>query len=173
MIIVVFGLAASGKTYVGQVISKYFDFYHEDADQWLSGDMKQYVSEKKIFTLGMLENLTSNIIANIERIHERHSNIVISQALYRKKNRETIQKHFASHEIIFLQVDASDEVIYQRLVKRGDWIMPDYASSMRQFFEPMENAASINNNQTGEESIVQQLKDIPKILSSLKNSSVI
>ena len=168
MIIVVFGLAASGKTYVGKVISRCFNFYHEDADQWLSGDMKQYVSEKKIFTLGMLENLTSNIIANIERLNEKHPHLVISQALYRKKNRETIQKHFSSQELMFLQVDASDEVIYQRLVKRGDWIMPDYASSMRQFFQPMEGATIINNNQAGEELIVKQLKDIPQISSLLK-----
>lgn len=163
MIIIVFGLAASGKTYVGQVISNYFDFYHEDADQWLSSDMEQYVSEKKVFTLGMLENLTSNIIANIERLNDKHGNLVISQALYRKKNRETIQKHFSSKDLIFINVEASDEVIYQRLVKRGDWIMPDYASSMRQFFQPMEGAVTINNNQFGEESIVSQLKNIPKI----------
>ena len=170
MIIIVFGLAASGKTYVGQVMSKYFDIYHEDADQWLSKDMKQYVNEKKIFTLGMLENLTSNIIANIERLQTKHNNIVISQALYRENNRETIQKYFSSQKIIFLQVDANDDVIYQRLVKRGDWIMPDYAASMRQFFQPMENVIVLNNNQSGEESILKQLQNIPEINALAKSS---
>lgn len=160
MIIVVFGLAASGKTYVGKVINKYFNFYHEDADQWLSGDMKQYVSEKKVFTLGMLEDLTSNIIANIERLSAKYDNIVISQALYRDKNRKTIQKHFASQGLMFIHVEASDEVIYQRLVERGDWIMPEYASSMRKFFQPMEDSVIINNDKFGEESIIKQLKEI-------------
>lgn len=162
MIIVVFGLAASGKTYVGKVINKYFNFYHEDADQWLSGDMKQYVSDKKIFTLGMLEDFTSNIIANIERLSSTYENVVISQALYREKNRKTIQKHFASQGLMFIHVEASDEVIYQRLVKRGDWIMPGYASSMRKFFQPMEESITINNDKSGEEHIVNQLKNILK-----------
>lgn len=171
MIIIVFGLAASGKTYVGKVINKYFDFYHEDADQWLSGDMKQYVSEKKVFTLGMLENLTSNIIANIERLNEKYDNIVISQALYREKNRETIQKYFSSQELMFINVEASDEVIHQRLVQRGDWIMPGYASSMRKFFQPMEGSLTINNNQFGEESIIKQLKRISKISKLIKDLS--
>jgi shikimate kinase len=162
VIIVVFGLAASGKTYVGKIINKYFNFYHEDADQWLSSDMKQYVSEKKVFTLGMLEDFTSNIIANIERLSSKYDNIVISQALYREKNRKTIQKHFVSQGLMFVHVEASDEVIYQRLVKRGDWIMPGYASSMRKFFQPMEDAITINNDKSGEDHIINQLKNILK-----------
>lgn len=170
MIVIVFGLAASGKTYVGQVISKYFDFYHEDADQWLSGDMKQYISEKKIFTLDMLENLTSSIIANIERLSNKYDNIVISQALYREKNRKTIKKYFTSQELMFLRVDASDEIICQRLLERGDWVMPDYASSMRQFFQPMQEAKTINNNKFGEESIIKQLNNIQEIVVLLKRA---
>lgn len=167
MIIIVFGLAASGKTYVGQVINRYFDFHHEDADQWLSGDMKQYISEKKVFTLGMLESLTSSIIANIERLTSKYKNVVISQALYREKNRETLKQHFSSKDLVFFQVDADDDVIYQRLVQRGDWVMPDYAASMRLFFQPMKEAVVINNNKFGEKSIIDQLNKIPE-LQSLK-----
>jgi gluconate kinase len=163
MIIIVFGLAASGKTYVGRVINKHFNIHHEDADQWLSGDMKQYISEKKVFTLGMLENLTSNIIANIERLVSKHSKVVISQALYREKNRDAIKKHFPANELLFLQVEANDDVIHQRMVQRGDWVLPDYAASMRLFFQPMQEAKVINNNVPGEEALIEQLKNIPEL----------
>ena len=163
MILIVFGLAASGKTYIGKVLNKYFNFYHEDADLWLSTDMKEYINEKKIFTLNMLESFTSNIITNVEKLQSSHKNIIISQALYRSKNRDMIKEHFSSHDLMFLQVEASDEMIHQRLVKRGDWVLPGYAASMRKFFQPMEDVNVINNNQSGEESIIEQLLNIPEI----------
>ena len=162
MIIIIFGLAASGKTYVAQVLEKYFGFYHQDADQWLSEEMKRYIHEKKLFTLEMLEDFTSNIITKIEKIKEDYPNIVISQALYRQKNREEIKKHFLGQDLMFIQVDAGDEVIYQRLINRGDWVFPEYASSMRQFFEPMADVKIIKNNQHGDEDILAQLTSILK-----------
>lgn len=168
MIIIVFGLAAAGKTYVGKLISKYFDFYHEDADQWLTLDMKEYVQEEKIFTLGMLDDFTSNIIMNIEKLATIHKNLVISQALYRTKNREVIRDHFQDRDVVFLHIDADDEVIYQRLVKRGDWVMPDYAKAMRHFFQSMDNAIKINNNQNGEAPILEQLQNVQKIKAFMR-----
>ena len=165
MIIIVFGLAASGKTYIGNILEKDFDFHHEDADQWLTNEMQQYVHHKKLFTLEMLDDFTRIIIKNIEFIQKKHSNVVISQGLYRKKNREDIERHFSEQKIMFLQIEADDEVIHQRLLKRGDWISSDYASSMRQYFEPMNGARIIYNNQTEEEILSQLLiiKEINKI----------
>lgn len=128
MIIIIFGLAASGKTYVGKVISKYFNCHHTDADRWLSPEMKEYIVEKKLFTIDMLEDFTLNIIGNIEILREEHKNLVISQALYRQKNRDTIKQYFstnAPHEdLLFLQIEANDDIIYNRLVARGDWVFP-------------------------------------------------
>jgi hypothetical protein len=49
------------------------------------------------------------------------------------------------------------------LVKRGDWVMPDYATAMRHFFQSMDAAIKINNNQNGEEPILAQLQKIPEI----------
>lgn len=165
MIIIVFGLAASGKTYIGKILNKYFNFYHEDADFWLSEDMQDYVKEKKQFTLNMLDHFTVNIISNIEKLNSKYDNIVITQALYRQKNRDAIKEYFLSknQDILFIQVDANDELIHQRLLARGDWVQPDYASSMRKFFQPMIEATLLSNNQDGEEFIINQLFDIPSI----------
>lgn len=173
MIIIIFGLAASGKTYVGKVLNSYFGIHHEDADRWLSQEMKEYIVGKKLFTLEMLEDFTLNIIANIEILREKHKNIVISQALYREKNRETIRKYFAlkapEEELIFLQINANDDIIYKRLLSRGDWVFPEYATSMKQFFEPMADSEIIQNNREGEEDIINQLHKI-KAISNLTSS---
>ena len=127
----------------------------------------EYIVDKKLFTLEMLEDFTLNIIANIEILRENHTNIVVSQALYRQKNRDTIKEYFATkapeEKLIFLQIEATDDIIYKRLLSRGDWVFPEYASSMRQFFEPMEIAEIIQNNREGEDFIVKQLREIKAI----------
>ncbi len=159
MIVIVFGLAASGKTFVGKTLAKHSSFHHEDADHWLSQEMKEYIAQKKLFTLEMLEWFTNKIITNTEKLKEKYENIVITQALYRQKNREAIKQYFGSKgDVIFLQMEAEDQVIYQRLVKRADWVFPEYAESMKQYFEPMKEAQIIRNNKEGEEEIVLQLK---------------
>lgn len=165
MIVIIFGLAAAGKTYIGKILSNYFDFYHEDADLWLTHDMQDFVKEQKHFTLNMLEDFTQNIIHNIEELKKQDKNIVITQALYRSQNRDTIKQYFLAkkQKLLFIQVEANDEVIHQRLVTRGDWVLPDYAVSMRKFFQPMPDAITINNNQIGENSIIEQLNHIPEI----------
>ncbi len=159
MIVIVFGLAASGKTFVGKTLAKHSSFHHEDADHWLSQEMKEYIAQKKLFTLEMLEWFTNKIITNTEKLKEKYENIVITQALYRQKNREAIKQYFGSKgDVIFLQMEAEDQVIYQRLVKRADWVFPEYAESMKQYFEPMKEAQIIRNNKEGEEEIVLQLQ---------------
>lgn len=164
MIIILFGLSASGKTYVGNVIQEEFGFHHEDADQWLTEEMKQYVVDRKLFTLEMLDEFSTNIVNNIEDLSKKHKTLVVSQALYRQKNREMIRESLAyklpDKNILFIQVDAEKKTIYKRLNFRGDWVSPEYAKTMEPFFEPMESAIVLKNNSEGNEEIIKQMKNI-------------
>ena len=160
MIIIVFGLAASGKTYIGELIAKYFGYHHEDADQWLLDEMKQCILNKEIFTTPMLSKFTTKVIKEIKDLKQNYSNLVVSQAFYRSKNREEILKNFQKEELLFIQVNAKDEIILERLKKRGDWVCSGYASGMRQYFEEMNEAKVINNNNLEDLDIIKQLKEI-------------
>ena len=167
MIVIAFGLAASGKTYVGQTLAKFSSFHHEDADRWLSLEMKKYIAEKKQFTLEMLDCFTNNIISHIDELRKTHDNLIITQALYRQKNRLMIKDYFLKKDkIIFLQLEADDQIIHDRLVKRADWVFPEYAESLKKYFEPMEDAKIIRNNKEGEEDIVSQLATVNLIFKS-------
>lgn len=157
---IVFGLAGAGKTYVGKVMHEHFGFYHADADAWLPEEMKNYIVENKLFTLEMLHNYVEIIIANIVALKEKHPRLVVTQALYRQKNRQQLQQAFPNCNLRFIQVDAADEIIMQRIIARSDWIEPNYAFNMRQYFEPMPNASVIINNEKGAEHIIAQLKTI-------------
>jgi gluconate kinase len=161
MLIIVFGLAASGKTYVGKLIAEYLGFHHEDADQWVSDEMKQYIEQKLTITDEIREKFTDNIINNIEIIRKKHDNIVISQALYRQKNRQKIKEHFFDQELKFVQVTASYATIMRRLSNRKDWIDKEYAINMSKNFEPEENQAFIlNNDLDGKKEALFQIKNI-------------
>jgi gluconokinase len=160
MIIIVFGLSASGKTYIGDILKTYFAFHHEDADEWLPSKMQDYVTQKKMFSLEMLDDYTKIIIEKIEHLSSIHDNLVISQALYRQHNREQIQEYFAStKKIHFLQTYADDNVIYQRLLERDDWVNPEYAKSMQVHFQPMQDTKIIINNDSGHECLILQLHE--------------
>jgi dephospho-CoA kinase len=161
MIIIVFGLAASGKTYVAKLIAEYLGFYHEDADQWISDEMKQYIEQKLIITDEIREKFTDNIINNIEIIRKKHDNIVLSQALYRQKNRQKIKEHFFDQELKFVQVTATYATIMRRLSKRKDGIDEEYAINMSKNFQAEENQAFIlNNDLDGKEAALLQIKKV-------------
>jgi shikimate kinase len=160
MIVVIFGLAAAGKTHVGRILSANFDFHHQDADEWLTEEMHQFIIDKKLFTLEMLDNFTNIIINNIKRLNKIHPNIIITQALYRQKNRNQIAQYFLDKPILFIQIDVADQIIHQRLIDRGGLVTSDYASDMYKFFEADSNARLIENNLYGKEQIIKQFKNI-------------
>jgi shikimate kinase len=162
MIIIIFGLAASGKNYVGEILSKHFGFQHEDADNWLTPDMQNYIIEKKTFSIEMLENFTHIIAKNIESLKNKHKNIVITQALYRQKNRLYLKNYFKNENIIFIQTESNEDIIYQRLVKRNNLVTPEYANSILQYFEPMDGSYVIKNYNEGDNHIIKQLNNILK-----------
>ena len=162
MIIIVIGLTASGKNYVADIIARHFDFHAQDADQWLLEEMKQAILDEKNFTFEMLDDFTKAIIDNIQLLKQKHPKLVISQALYRNKNREEIIRNFPNDQLMFIQVNSNAEILLERLNKRGDWISPEYAELMHEYFEPMCNAKKINNNTDGEAEIISQLQKLLK-----------
>lgn len=162
MIIILFGLAASGKNYVGKTLSDNFDFYYQDADQWLTEEMQEYIKDGKLFTFEMLASFSEILINNINKLNQVHPNLIISQALYRQENRNQIEKSFSKKSLLFIQIEASDELIYKRIIDRGGDVTPSYADSMHQFFESQKNALSIENNIDGSDHIIKQFKDVIK-----------
>ena len=154
MLIIVFGVAGSGKTYVAKLIAKHFGFHHEDADQWLPQSMQSAIHAKQQFTKEMLAEFTDIIISNIQK--QTHENLVVSQGLYREENRQAILKAFPKAK--FLQVNASPATIHTRLAHRKDWVDYEYALSMYKRFEPMPRAYVLENDAKGEAAILKQLR---------------
>jgi gluconate kinase len=161
MLIVTFGLAASGKTFVSRIIGENFGFHVAEADEWLPENMQHAINAKETFTDSELSGFVDKIIHNITELQNNNcQDIVISQALYRDKNRRQILKAFPDAQ--FLEISARPETIEKRLLKRNDWVDADYAHSMQQYFEPMHDARVIDNDSDGEAHVLNQLHEFFK-----------
>ena len=149
MLMILFGLAGAGKTYVGKLLAKNFDLHFEDADDWITEDMRAAIEQgQPFFSEKMRDDFTKVMIANIKQLLKKgHKNIVIAQALYRQKNRVQILDAFP--DAIFAHVDASDEIIMQRLVARGGKVNLEFADLIKEHFELMPGSLVINNNEDG------------------------
>lgn len=162
MLFILFGLAGSGKNYVGNILKNHFNFYFFDGDQLLTEEMQQYLREKKLFTDKIRHDLAEIMIAKINLLKKDHPNIVFAQALYKEKNRLQIKQHFPDAH--FILIEAHEKNIIARLCKREDWIDADFAEKMRVHFDaPTLPHHKINNNQD-EKSIIEQFEKILKAL---------
>ena len=160
MIVILFGLSGAGKTYIGNIIEKYFDFFHLDADQLLTEDMNQYIRNGQILTTKMLKEFINIIIEKISILKKKHNKLVVSQGLYRSKYRKLIENKFINHNIKFIQIIANDEITKARIRNRNNYISEEYANQIMQYFEPMKNSNVISNNNVGDDVLIKEIKKI-------------
>lgn len=130
---VAFGLSGAGKSYFTKWAGKHFHLYVEDADHWLTDEMRQCIKAGTIFTPDMLDHYFKIVIANIKELKKSHENILISQALYLEKNRQQLLA--ALPDLQFILVSADNKIIDQRLIQRGNEVTLQYAKDNASYFE--------------------------------------
>lgn len=170
MLVILFGLAGSGKNYVGQIFKKYSNFHFWDADVLLTEEMKECISKKQSFTQNMRDNYTDIIIKHIKTLTAKHENVVISQGLYKNQNREQIFSQYPN--ALFLRIVTEPQVWLNRLKKRNNAIDENYAIQMSLNFEPpIHHYYDINNNTENSDSvIIDQLTTIPILTKNFPKS---
>lgn len=140
-----YGLAGSGKTYVGQWFAREYHFHFEDADQWLTTEMQAAISNSVPFTQAMRDHYFEIIITNIKSLQKRFPNLVISQACYKEKNRQQLRDAFT--DLQFILIEAQKSVLVNRLLIRKSEATLEYANQItRQFEPPVGNVIRINND---------------------------
>ena len=156
MLIILFGLSGSGKNFVGEILAKEFHFYYWDADSALPLDMRQAIVDQEFFTEEMRDQFTANVIEHIVTLQTQHQHLVVSQALYKEKNR--LQIYSAFPDVVFLHIQATWGNITARLKKRQGGISYNYAQKISNLFEKpsLPHKAMINN--TDQMAIISQFQ---------------
>ncbi len=160
MLLILFGPSGSGKNFTAQLLQEQLNFYFWDADQSLTPDMLNAIKNKHHFTETMRDELTQIIINKIKTLQTTHKNIVVSQALYKEKNRMQILSAFPDAKLI--QINASPQHIQTRLTNGKHIIPADYAAQIAIHFEPPTIFHGLINNDSDKNNLLRQIEKILK-----------
>jgi gluconokinase len=168
MLVVLFGLAGSGKTWVGKLLSKYSNFYFWDADEALTEEMKICIQEKRSFTQEMRDRYFNIVMERMEMLCVQYTNVVVAQAFYKNKNRQQVLGKFS--DSLFIQVDVEFTILLNRIRKRNDAVDEMYAIKLRANFEtPIHPYHSIRNDHENDiVSLLVQFRAIPVLAPLMK-----
>ncbi len=146
-IYIFFGKTGSGKSFLANYLQDNYNFFHFDGDQILTSDMKEYISKNKTFTQMMVDEYTTVLKEKIKSfLNDYQRPIIISQAMYRNKNRLEILTEFPNIQFVF--INAEEQTCYQRIKSRNNWVTAEYAQKISLLFDPPSgfNFIEINND---------------------------
>lgn len=133
MVIFIFGLCGSGKTYVGERIAKYYSYDYVEGDSYITPSMKELIDKGEKVTSEARQEYMNTLQAELNKFVSENKFIVISQALYRNEYRIKFKNLFP--DIRFIEVRADDDLCYQRIAERNDWITVEKAQKIRGSYE--------------------------------------
>lgn len=157
-LIILFGLPGTGKTYVGRVFGKYFNYYFYEGDNDLTDEMKEAIKTKTVFTDEMRDVFFKVLISKIKTLTNKHKNLVVAQTFIKEKYRLQLLKKIP--EAKFILVETKKEIREKRLKDRVDYPLDlEYARIMEKNFDsPIINHETIINDEDGEENIKKQIQ---------------
>lgn len=157
-LIILFGLPGTGKTYVGKIFEKYFDYYFYDGDEDLTLEMKAAIKTKTVFTDQMRDVYFKILISKIQDLSKKHKKLVIAQTFIKEKYRINLLEKIP--EVKFILVETKKEIREKRLQVRVDYPLDlEYARKMEiNFDKPIIDHQKIINNDDGDDNTKKQIK---------------
>lgn len=152
-LIVLFGLPGTGKTYIGKIFGKYFNYYFYDGDNDLTPEMKTAIKTKTVFTDQMRDVFFKKLITKICHLSSKINNLVVAQTFIKEKYRLDLIKKIP--EAKFILIETKKELREKRLQERINYPLDlEYARIMEKNFEKPEiHHSTIINNEQGEKNV--------------------
>jgi len=162
-IVFLFGLAGSGKTYIGDVLSKEFGIFHYHADDDITPAMRNALDKCQSFTDQMRDDYFELLVGKIRRLQCKHGKLIVSQAVYKQRHRDFLQEELPT--MLMVHISCRDDVIQQRLQQRQVGAAIQSVAALKQDFEfPDSGVLQITNNPESE-SISLQLERFDNLSS--------
>lgn len=157
-LIILFGLPGTGKTYIGKVFKRCFDYYFYEGDKDLTEGMKAAIKVQKVFTEKMRGVFFEKLIIKIQSLKSKYSKLVIAQTFIKEKYRLDLLKKIPKSK--FILIKTKKEIREKRLIERTDYPLDlEYARKMEgNFDKPVINHLIVINDEDGEESIKKQIQ---------------
>ncbi len=163
-LIILFGLPGTGKTYVGKVFERYFDYYFYEGDKDLTEEMKVAIKVQKVFTDRMRDVFFDRLIKQIQKLAAKHKKLVAAQTFIKEKYRFNLLKKIP--ETKFVLIETKKSIREKRLAQRTDYPLDlKYARKMEtNFEEPKINHLIIVNDKNGDKNIKRQINSLANVI---------
>lgn len=159
MVLIVFGLPATGKTFVANIIAKHgFFFYEGDVD--MHEDLLETIANKQVVTDQQRDIFFTKLITNIKILTQKHKHLVVAQTFIKEKYRKQLLAQIPDAQFVLVTTDTN--VREERLKKRTTYKLdPEYAKKMCELFEtPTIKHFTITNTPDGEKGVGEQVKKL-------------
>lgn len=149
-----YGLAGSGKSFVGDLIGARAGWHVYHADDDLTDEMKQALAERRPFTNPMRDRFFALIVQRVLQLQRQHAHLVVTQAVYKRQHRDYLLAHIPDMHLVCIAAD--DATIVQRINRRRDGIAIGSAAALRADFEEPAPDARIVDNTADAAHVVRQ-----------------
>lgn len=155
-VLFLFGLAGTGKSYIGDLIGKHLHWRVYHADEDLTDEMKQALAQSRPFTDSMRDRYVAILVDKIREMQAQHEHIVVTQGLYKQRHREWLQCNLESIELVC--VSASEALLLQRIQERPNGILLESARALFADFEHPDGETKVIDNSSGDDDrLIEQL----------------
>ncbi len=157
-ILIFFGKTGAGKDYVANLFAKEFGFYIYDADTDLTPEMIYAIKHQLEFTEEMRARYFEVVALRMNELLEINKKIVMTQGLFKNKNRHELMNIFPFAEWIW--VEADENIIVERVLQRKSLVTLEYARKINKFFEEPDFSCYKLLNNLGEPELMAQINAI-------------
>jgi gluconokinase len=144
--IFLFGVAGVGKTYSGEAVSQRLGLVSYDLDQDMTPAMRAAIAQGQPFTDEIRDEFFEVVCQRITDLKAKHPQCIFMQGAYRQKHRDRVTH--THPDVVFVLVDAPEELTLQRLHGRGNKVSREYAATLRSSFEAPPSGTPVLVNDT-------------------------
>lgn len=163
-ILIFYGRAGAGKSFVGRVCAEEFGFEVYDGDRDLTPEMQRALREHRTFSDDMRIEFTAALSRGIRqwcsesvRKESKVPGIAVCAALFKARDRKKLQLELPSARLVWVR--ASEPLIEVRLQQRTEHLASSgYAQLVNRGFEPPDPGCDVLDNDGDRGRIIEQLR---------------
>lgn len=159
MIYILFGEMGVGKNYVGEKLAKKLNGCFWDGDDAIPEEMKKKVKNFKPLSDEMLTDYVQNLFIPMVQFQVGIPNLVVSQALYKKKHRKMVEEAI-SDDIKWIYIKPPSLRVHMSglLTRPSGWKWMAYCLLSKPFFQKPVGVYTVVNSTDKE--IARQIEEI-------------